>query len=325
MQFCENVSFDKVDFIPNTKKGRLISSGRDDGMQISNCSGEVVIENCTFRGLMDDPINVHGTSVEIASCEDEKTLICTYTHDQSVGFRWWADSGHTIAILDRKSMTRDFESEIDSYERIDMRSFRLKFRKNIPENILKALNSDGGDKLFAAENMTNSPSFVCRNNVFGSCRARGILVSTPKDVLIEKNIFDSSGCAVLVAGDANGWFESGACGNVVIRENFFTDSCLSSMYQFCDGIISVCPVVPEPDIEKPFHKEIRIEKNVFYTPDTPVLYAFSTHTLIFEHNRIYHSSCYKKWHPGNQMFKIEYCKHAKIHENHITGEFLLEK
>lgn len=36
-----------------------------------------------------------------------------------------------------------------------------------------------------------------------SCRARGILVSTPGKVLIERNYFESSGSAILIAGDAN--------------------------------------------------------------------------------------------------------------------------
>jgi hypothetical protein len=34
-------------------------------------------------------------------------------------------------------------------------------------------------------------------------------MSTPGEVLIEKNTFESSGSAILIPGDANGWYESG--------------------------------------------------------------------------------------------------------------------
>ena len=142
-----------------------------------------------------------------------------------------------------------------------------------------------------------------------------------KPVRIRNNYFESSGSAILVAGDANGWFESGECRDVEIAGNVFTDSCLSSMYQFCEGVISVCPVVPAPDREHPFHKNIRIHDNVFDSPDVPVLYAFSCDGLTFAGNRIYKSPRAEKWHPGRAMSRLEFCKNAVIGENTWTGDF----
>ena len=56
----------------------------------------------------------------------------------------------------------------------------------------------------ALENLTWSPDVEIKNTFFGSCRARGLLVTTPGKVVIENNIFESSGSAILIAGDANG-------------------------------------------------------------------------------------------------------------------------
>jgi len=322
-QFCENVHFDTVDFIPNTAVGRIISSGRDDGMQISNCRGEVVIENCTFRGLMDDPINVHGTSVCIVAAAGENSVVCRYMHGEALGFKWWAESGHTIAFLNRQSMNSVFEAEAKSYEILSESDFKLTFNQAIPSEIINILNAEKGSSVYAVENLSNTPSFTCRGNTFGSCRARGVLISTPKKVVIEDNVFDSSGCAILVAGDANGWFESGACRDVTIRRNVFTDSCLSSMYQFCGGVISICPVVPAPDDDRPFHSNITIENNIFYSPDTPVLYAFSTENLKFRNNRIHHSSATPKWHPATTLYKVEHSKNVILQDNKKTGKFTL--
>jgi hypothetical protein len=35
----------------------------------------------------------------------------------------------------------------------------------------------------------------------------GLLVSIPGKVIINQNEFESSGSAILIAGDANGWYE----------------------------------------------------------------------------------------------------------------------
>jgi|GEM_PF-4897622 len=42
-QFCEDLTFRRVYFLPNTKAGRKVVNGRDDGMHITCCSGTVTI------------------------------------------------------------------------------------------------------------------------------------------------------------------------------------------------------------------------------------------------------------------------------------------
>lgn len=64
--------------------------------------------------------------------------------------------------------------------------------------------------------------------------------------MIENNVFESSGSAILIAGDANYWYESGAVKDVLIKGNDFRYPCMSSMYQFCEAIISIEPEIPSP-------------------------------------------------------------------------------
>jgi len=106
---------------------------------------------------------------------------------------------------------------------------------------------------------------------------------------------------------------------VDISDNVFTDVCLSSMYQFCDGIISICPVVPLPETHKPYHKNIRITGNVFDSPGTPVLYAFSCSGLIFTGNRIFRSPGSDPWHPGSHTIRLEYCRDSVLRDNLSVG------
>ncbi|MCQ2432970.1 MAG: hypothetical protein MJ175_10255, partial [Clostridia bacterium] len=205
----------------------------------------------------------------------------------------------------------------------DGNTFVLRFADALPGEILSAAAAPNA---LAVDNLTHTAAFDCTKNRFGSCRARGILVSTPKPVRITDNYFASSGCAVLVAGDSNYWYEPGEWHEVEIARNGCTDVCRTSMYQFCDGIISVCPVVPEPDAKTPFHKNIRIHDNIFDTADTPVLYAFSTLGLTFTGNRIYRSPAADKWQNGaSHLINLAACNSVCISDNSFIGDFTLEK
>ncbi len=317
-QFCEDLTYRRVNFTPNIAAGRKVSNGRDDGMHITCCSGTVTITECTFVGLMDDPINVHGCCVTADEWIDSRTVRCRYMHHQACGFAYWAEPGDEIAFIERSGMSKILSAEAVSYELESNETFILRFKDDLDPTLLSL-----DPKSTALDNLTHTASFVCTKNRFGSCRARGILVSTPKPVLIADNLFQSSGSAILVAGDSNYWFESGECHDVEICGNIFTDTCLSSMYQFCEGMISICPVVPVPDTDKPYHKNIRIHDNTFDSPDTPVLYGFSTDGLKFTDNRIFRSTAAEKWHPGCYLINLAYCRNVNISGNNVIGEFTL--
>lgn len=63
-QFSQDLNINQFRAIPNKAKNRYFGGG-DDGIQVSNCKGKITIAKCEFAGLMDDPINVHGTSVRL--------------------------------------------------------------------------------------------------------------------------------------------------------------------------------------------------------------------------------------------------------------------
>ena len=319
-QFCDTVTYERVSFVPNEAAGRRITSGRDDGMHVTCCRGLITITECSFLGLMDDPINVHGCCVAVDEVIDAHTIRCRYMHEQAMGFHYWAEAGDQIGVIDRASMQTIHTLRAKKYELIDMDTFLLTLEEELPQEIAES----GAGKL-ALDNISNTAAFACTKNRFGSCRARGVLVSTPKPVLIAENLFESSGSAILVAGDSNYWFESGACRDVTIRDNVFASACLSSMYQFCEGVISICPVVPKPSADTPYHSHIKIMGNVFDSPDVPVLYGFSCEDLVFEKNRIFKSYHGKLWHPGKAMIALDSCRNVRIAGNAWIGDFRLER
>ncbi|HEY3390573.1 MAG TPA: hypothetical protein VGK38_13430, partial [Prolixibacteraceae bacterium] len=310
-QFSRDLNYNNVKFMPNAAKNRYFS-GHDDGFHVSNCAGKVIISNCEFGGLMDDPINVHGTSVRIIEKISDRKLKCRFMHEQSTGMNW----GHltdTIGYLENQGMGTLGKGTLKSFEKLDRDEFLVEFNNAVPAEIV------AGDAL---ENLSWSPAVTIQNCIFNSCRARGLLVSTPGKVLIDRNQFESSGSAILIAGDANGWYESGAVTDVTITNNIFKDACLTSMYQFCEGIISIDPIIPKLDSLKAYHRNITIEQNTFRTFDYPVLYALSVDGIRFNHNKIIRSHEFEPFHVRKHCLTFEACLNVEVKGNVFEGKVL---
>jgi hypothetical protein len=311
-QFSEDLTFDRYRAIPNQVKKRYFGGG-DDGLQVSNCKGLITVKNCEFAGLMDDPINVHGTSVRIEKIVSDKELKCKFIHHQSIGMKW-GHAGDKISFIENSVMNSIGIGELESFKPIDEENFVLTFKNPIPKDL---------QVKDALENLTWSPDLHVIDSDFKSCRARGLLVSTPGKVIIENNTFESSGSAILIAGDANGWFESGAVTNVLIKNNVFTELCNTSSYQFCEGIISIFPIIPKLDENTPqFHKNIKIVGNKFHSFDYPVLYALSVDGITFKNNTITRSHRFEPYHKRKFTLSFEACKNASVSNNTFSEDVL---
>lgn len=307
-QYSENITFNGYRAIPDKAKNRYFGGG-DDGIQISNCRGLITIENCEFAGLMDDPVNVHGTSVKVLEIAGNQ-LKCKFMHHQSIGMTW-GHAGDKIGFIENSSMQTIGTGEVANFKVIDKETFLLTLKTPVPTGL------EPGDAL---ENLTWSPDLKVSNNRFGSCRARGLLVSTPGKVVIENNIFESSGSAILICGDANYWYESGAVTDVLIQNNTFTDLCNTSSYQFCEGIISVYPEIPEMNAKSgQFHRNIRITGNTFHPFDYPVLYAKSVDGITFSNNKLIKSNRFEPYHHRKYTFTFEGCKNIGLENNSFEG------
>ena len=309
-QFTENLTVRQFHAVPSPR--RKVLSGHDDGVHVSNCRGLVRIEGCRFHGLMDDPINVHGTSVRIIGRPAPDRLLCKFMHEQSTGMTW-GRPGDQVGFIEHNSMQTVGRGACSNYLAKDRDTFEVTLTEPAPAS-LKI-----GDAL---ENLTWSPDVIIRQCHFASNRARGVLISTPGRLVVEDNRFESSGSAMLIAGDANYWFESGAVTDVVVRRNVFEAPCLTSMYQFCEGIISVYPEIPRLDPAAPFHRNIRIEENEFHAFDFPVLYAKSVDGLTFSRNRLIRSRDYAPFHHRKATVSLEACRHVQIEGNRFEGDVL---
>lgn len=310
-QYAENISLKDVKVVPNKAKGRFLS-GHDDGFHFMGCKGQITVENCEWAGLMDDPINVHGTCVRVTEILAPDKIKCRFMHGMSAGMVW-GHAGEQVGFIENKSMCTFGYGVIENFDILNKEEFVVQLSAPVPEEIKAGA---------ALENLSWTPDVEIRDSKFGSCRARGLLISTPGKVVVENNIFESSGSAILIAGDANYWYESGAVRDVIIRNNTFEYPCMSSMYQFCEAIISILPEIPEPQSEYPFHRNITIENNTFHPFDYPILYAKSVDGLKFMNNTLIRSTAIEPFHKRKAGITLDACKNVVIKGNHIKGDVL---
>ena len=101
-QFCENITLTKTNVMPNYAKGRY-QCGHADGFHVSNCRGRIVVDGCKFEGLMDDPINVHGTSVKVIEMKDPARMICKFMEGMSTGMTWGRPDDK-VGFIDHETM-----------------------------------------------------------------------------------------------------------------------------------------------------------------------------------------------------------------------------
>ena len=310
-QHSDGARFTDVRYIPKPGSGRLFSS-RDDGLQVSGCKGLIEVNRCVFEGMMDDPINVHGTYLPVTGRVDERTLRCRFGQSQSIGQTWWADPGDRVEYVFRDSVLTHGTNTVESFRLLNDHEAEIHLAAPVPAEIGPG---------WVLENMTMHPRVHIANSRFGNQRARGVLFTTPRPVVLESNTFYTSGSAVLINGDANGWFESGVVRDAVIRGNTFIN-CNQTGYQFGEAVISIDPVVNKPEPGSFSHSNIRIENNTFKSFDAPVLYAESVDGLVFKDNTIERTHDFAPWHYRKNAITLDRCRDVTIRGTKLVGEVL---
>lgn len=204
---------------------------------------------------------------------------------------------------------------VDKPTEFGAKEFEIEFAEALPEVI-----SEEGK--FGIENLTWTPEVIFSNNVVRNNRARGALFSTPKRVVCEENLFDHThGTAILLCGDCNGWFETGACREVIIRNNRFINA-LTANYQFTNAVISIYPEIPNlKEQDKFFHSGIVIENNTFEMFDRPIVYAKSTDGLVFRGNQVVHNNDFEPFHWNEHPFFFEKVDNVLIQDNDFGNGF----
>lgn len=322
-QMSENIRLDRFSVCLKGDRDPRYFTTQADATHFSACKGELVSINGLYEGMADDAINVHGTYLKLSKRVNATTVRARYMHGQAWGFKW-GEPGDSVQLVEsqRMELVGNDVYRIKSIRAVDQptevgaKEFEVEFDTAIPEVVTETGS-------FGLENLTWTPTVVFSGNTIRNNRARGALFSTPKRVVCENNLFDHThGTAILLCGDCNGWFETGACTDVVIRNNRFINA-LTAQYQFTNAIISIYPEIPDlRNQQKYFHSGILIENNSFETFDRPLVYAKSTDGLIFRNNKVTKTTDFKPFHWNKHLFFFERVKNVKLIGNQFEGELI---
>lgn len=317
-QLCENITLEKFGVCLKGDADPRYFTTQADATHFSGCKGKIVSCNGLYEGMMDDAINVHGTYLKVVKRVDDRTLVGRYMHGQSWGFEWGCPGDEVQFIRSNTMELVGKQNKIISIRPYDKeqtegaREFLITFQEPVDQ----VINEQSG---FGIENLTWTPEVLFSGNVIRNNRARGSLFSTPRKTIVENNLLDhTSGAAILLCGDCNGWFETGACRHVIIRKNRFVNA-LTNLFQFTNAVISIYPEIPDlKGQQQYFHGGpeggIVIEDNEFETFDAPILYAKSVDGLVFRNNTIKLNTEYKPFHPNRNRFWLERVTNVTIAE-----------
>ena len=276
-QLSKNITLDTVTCAPRPGTGRT-SAGFADFVQMSSVGGKVTIRNCEFSNPHDDPINIHGTFMQVrAVSEDKKTFTVRYMHNETWGFPQF-NVGDTVDFSVKGTLAPVEGSERTVVNVVNPGegtypdgTVRSKTNEADMRTIIITLDEpiDGIEvDRHVVENVTYTPEVLIENCRFAEVGTRGILVTTRKPVVIRDNYFDRvRSSSIFISCDAQDWMESGHSEDVLITGNTFiaenTASSGNEDHYGYTAIIMIWPTNPNDDPNFQIHRNIRIEDNLF--------------------------------------------------------------
>lgn len=266
-QFSENVIMRGIDVRCNN--GEIISLNADATHFVS-CTGTIEITDSYFEGMLDDALNVHGIFTRIEDI-DENGILVHDLHPMAKGFKLYK-KGSKIAVMSPDLLIPKKEFTVETVTIINDEYTYLTLGEKVPDEWL-------GDTV---EELTMYPKIVFKNNDVRENRARGILLASKGDTLIEGNRFHTPGPSIKLESDGEYWYESGSVGNVVIRNNTF-DDCNFAGELWGSAAITI-PKRKSFDGKNFYHKHITITGNKFIGNKKPVLSAANVGIIEFTHN-----------------------------------------
>ncbi len=278
-----------------------------DATHFMGCRGTVLLENCLFENMLDDSCNVHGVYAIAEGQLAPDQLAISFSHFQQLG-TVFARPGDRLRLMQRDTLLGYAECRVKNVIRHNEDYYVL----NLEQPLAGGLRPNS-----SVENLSARPDVVFRNNIVRNNRARSVLMTAGGKVLIENNLFERpSMMGILVEGDNQFWYESGAVEDLTIRSNKFI-----GLSPFAP-LLRLAPMQPgEKRSLPPYHHRIRILDNTIESASPLVLDASRVGGLEFSGNTILLPA-----HPANPAtpaFKLTDCADLVFRGNKFSQPAVL--
>ena len=251
-----------------------IMSTTADATHFNGCMGEIRIEDCTFEGMGDDAVNVHGMWHVVRQIVDDRTIVTACRND-------WINPpqvGHVMEFASIETILPCGSAKVVAVD-VDRQAKTHRLRFDAPLPAALKVGDVAGDVNWAPK--LRITGCTTRGN-----RARGFLIQT-RDALIENNTFDRcTGAGIHVTTDVHHWKESIGTRNVVIRNNTFTGCNYAAAR--AEAVINVFAHVdnwqlaPQPGV----HRNVTIEGNTIRGTERAAIFVSATDGAVVRGNTI---------------------------------------
>jgi len=265
-QFSENLTFDSVVIAPDETSGRTTAAWADC-FQASGCRGKLLVKDCVFSGAHDDAINIHGTYLRVVEQLPGNQVKVRFMHPQTFGFLAF-HPGDEVEFVHWDSLATYGPNRVKEARLLEPKELLLILKQPVPDEFRE------NDVI---ENVTWTPEVEIRGCTVSRIPTHGFLIATRRPVLVEDNEFRGTHMsAILVAEDAQKWFESGCVRDMTIRANRFI--------RCGEPVVRIHPSNTVPN--QAVHQNIRIEDNEFVLLRATSVWAKSTRGLRVTGNTI---------------------------------------
>ncbi len=305
-QRCHNITVKNSKVTPS--EGRIISATAD-ATHFNNCTGKIELIDNLFENQQDDATNIHGIYAMFYDLIDSHSAYIKTQHPQQWGFDF-IQEGDTMELVQGESLITYGTNKVASAERISKEITKVKFVDAIDERIKI------GDSV--AE-LREYPEILIKGNIIRRNRARGMLLNCRGKTIVEDNLFQAPGAAILFEGDARNWYEQGGVRDVVIRNNTFDNSRFSNWGK---AVIAVDAGIDDEykDIAR-YNRNIRIENNVFNVFDEGLLLdLFSVDSVTFKNNQVNKTDAFpERKLKTPKFFRVRSSDNVVIENNEFHG------
>lgn len=288
-QFTEHIRLERFHVRMHPEKKRIFTAAAD-GFHMVYAKGKIHIKDCHLENQLDDPVNIHGIYVQIQKQIDDYTFLGELVEGMQKGVPL-GRSGDTIGLVDQETMLTMDTNTLEEIEMLNKDYLYLKFKKPVT-------NAKPGDVL---ENLSYIPDVLIEGCTFRNNRARGLLLTSGGKVEVRNNTFCNAGAAILIEGDSNYWFESGAIHHILVTGNRFRDC--AYVTDWGQAPIQVSPSARKNVEGKCYHNCLEIRNNEFWCFDKRLIKARGIKTIIFEDNVIHPTDTFPAI-PG-EAFELE--------------------
>lgn len=282
--------------------GRVVSASAD-ATHYSNCSGYIRMIDCLFENQKDDATNIHGIYAMIAEMPEPDRMIVRFMHSQQYGFDF-IEKGTVLEFVDHRSLITRGTAKVRNVSRLNKEYTEVELEAPIPAGtVIKDVVAQ----------TDHYPDVLIKGCTISKNRARGILLGSRGQIVIEDNYFHTPGAAILLEGDGSYWYEQAGVRDLTIRNNVF-ENCMYGYRNWGSACIACGNRIAEGKDISRYNRNVTVEGNTFRGFDPRIMNLYCTDGISFANNRIEKTEDYPMDTADMESFVFTDCDNVHMEE-----------